>query len=355
VTTLVAGWQARRAGRWRPPPSARLTWAAWRQHRGLLIGLAVFVAVLGAYTVVDGLWVQGISDPLGCGGPGVSAQCWVVLNGHFYAVWFSGILVPLAIGVFVGAPLLAREYADGTARFAWTQGVGRTRPLLAKLILLALAALTAGAVLGGLARWAALPTAGQEPTVVNGWYPPLFSSSPVAEAAAAVLCFAAGVLAGVLTRRVVPAMVATAAVVVGGTVADYGRLYYWMLGLGQRRGTEPALGASQLTAQAANPHAPGGRFSLHEAVGRDPFYLPAVRWLDQGWYTNAAGQPLRGAALTRVLTHPGRLTQLHDTFSVTYQPVSRYWLFQSVQGGAELLLALLLGALAVWLVQRRKA
>jgi hypothetical protein len=355
VTTLVAGWQARRAGRWRPPPSARLTWAAWRQHRGLLIGLAVFVAVLGAYTVVDGLWVQGISDPLGCGGPGVSAQCWVVLNGHFYAVWFSGILVPLAIGVFVGAPLLAREYADGTARFAWTQGVGRTRPLLAKLILVGLAVLTAGAVLGWLARWAGQPAAGQSPAVINAWIPALFGSSPVAEAAGSVLAFAFGVAAGALARRVIPAMAATMVTVVAFAQLGYARLYYWMLGAGVRRGTEPVIGAYQSTARIANQHAPGGLISLHEAVGRDAFSSPAIRWLDQGWYADSTGHPLRGAALTRVLAHPGQLTQLHDTFQVTYQPVSRFWLFQSVQGGAELLLALLLGALAIWLVRRRVA
>jgi hypothetical protein len=32
-------------------------------------------------------------------------------------------LVPVIIGVFPGAPLLAREYAAGTVRFAWTRGV----------------------------------------------------------------------------------------------------------------------------------------------------------------------------------------------------------------------------------------
>ena len=38
-------------------------------------------------------------------------------------------LFPLVIGAFVGAPLVAREMESGTYRFAWTQGVGRTRLL----------------------------------------------------------------------------------------------------------------------------------------------------------------------------------------------------------------------------------
>ena len=64
---------------------------------------------------------------------------------------------------------------------------------------------------------------------------------------------------------------------------------------------------------------------------------------------------LRGAALLRVIHQPSRLAQWHDTFWVAYQPASRYWLFQLVQGGVMVLLALILGALAVWLVRRRIA
>jgi hypothetical protein len=355
MTALADTRAAGRAGNWRLRRLARLAWVSWRQHRGTLIGLAVLVAALAAFTVTDGLWTQGVTNPLGsCIPPGSPVPCQLFLNGQIYGVWYSGILVPIAVGTFVGAPLLAREYASGTTRFAWTQGTGRTRLTVAQLILVALAVLAAGALLGGLARWASQPSAGQQPTAGSSWIPVLFNSSPVAEAAAAVLCFAVGVLAGVLIRRVVPAMAATAAVI-ALPLLGYARLYYWMLGIGLRRGKEPAFGASQLTARAANPHVPGGRFSLHTAVGRDPYWPPAVRWLDQGWYADAHGHPLRGAALARVLHHPGQLNQLHDTFWVTYQPVNRYWLFQSVQGGAELLLALLLGALAVWLVRRRKA
>ena len=40
----------------------------------------------------------------------------------------------------------------------------------------------------------------------------------------------------------------------------------------------------------------------------------------------------------KLILNPGLQAQLHDTFQVTYQPGSRYWLFQSAQGGTELLL-----------------
>ena len=55
---------------------------------------------------------------------------------------------PLVIGAFVGAPLIAREVESGTYRFAWTQGVGRTRLLLVTLAMLALVVTLVAVVLG---------------------------------------------------------------------------------------------------------------------------------------------------------------------------------------------------------------
>src|SRR6202043_1200761 len=55
--------------------------------------------------------------------------------------------VPMLIGAFVGAPVLARELETGTFRYAWTQGFGRRRWTVAKLVLLgAVLAAATGAV-----------------------------------------------------------------------------------------------------------------------------------------------------------------------------------------------------------------
>jgi hypothetical protein len=358
VTALAsaAGADTVEAGR-QPSSLARLACVTWRQHRATLIGLAVFLAVLAGYEVLFGLWVHGATgDPAGnCVLARESILCQAA-GFSVLAMVFSGWVVPIVIGMFLGAPLLAREYATGTSRFAWTQSTGRVRQTLVKLILLGLVVLAAAAVLGWLTQWANEPAPGQETQVINGWIPILFNSTLVTEAFSALLCCAVGVLAGVLTRRALPAMVATATAAIAAPQLVYGRLYYWMLGIGALRTTYPGLGASQLTARAANLYEPGGRLDLHKAVARTAYGSgPVVRWLDQGWYADAHGHPLRGAALLQVIHQPWRLAQWHDTFWVSYQPGSRYWLFQSVQGGAELLLALLLGALAIWLVQRRIA
>src|SRR5260370_14860711 len=47
------------------------------------------------------------------------------------------LAVPALIGMFVGAPVLARELETGTFRYAWTQGFGRWRWTRAKLLMLA--------------------------------------------------------------------------------------------------------------------------------------------------------------------------------------------------------------------------
>ncbi len=63
------------------------------------------------------------------------------------------VWVPCLIGAFAGAPLLARELETGTFRFAWTQGVGRMRWLIALLVPGALGVVAVTAAFGGLITW----------------------------------------------------------------------------------------------------------------------------------------------------------------------------------------------------------
>jgi len=49
------------------------------------------------------------------------------------------------------------------------------------------------------------------------------------------------------------------------------------------------------------------------------------------------------------------ITGLHGSGLFTYQPRSRFWTFQFIEGGWLLVLAVPLGAAAVWLVRRRAA
>ena len=61
--------------------------------------------------------------------------------------------VPALIGAFLGAPVLARELETGTFRYAWTQGFGRWRWTLAKLVALAVLAAAAAELFSLLFSW----------------------------------------------------------------------------------------------------------------------------------------------------------------------------------------------------------
>jgi hypothetical protein len=123
-------------------------------------------------------------------------------------------LLAAAIGAFWGAPLLGREFESGTSKLAWTQSVPRRSWMIVKISTLGGLAAVGGAMLGvmvsgWLSVFAGFAVPGVDPdlsfTAIRGpapfaWW--LFG-------------FAVGVAMGALTRRTVPAMAITVAVVVG--------------------------------------------------------------------------------------------------------------------------------------------
>ena len=135
----------------------------------------------------------------------------------------------MLIGAFAGAPVLARELETGTFRYAWTQGFGRWRWALAKLVLLAVAVTAAAGVFSLLLSWYYQPyfAAGNQTvalTEMTPFFPGLFDLRGIGFAAWTLAAFAIGALAGMLIRRVVPAIVATLAAYAGLAFATGGCL-----------------------------------------------------------------------------------------------------------------------------------
>jgi hypothetical protein len=364
MTTLASG--AGQAGGWRRPLPTSLTslaWAIWRQHRAALTWLGALLIALGTAMLVAGVQLHRLYAAEirhGCLGPSAWSAVCRPLQTPFTAGWplsYANMVVlamqavPVIIGVFLGAPLLAREYAAGTVRFAWTQGIGRTRWAAATLGLLG-AAVTAGAgLLGLLTQWYVQPVAAQTTRYADRWEPGFFNSTVLTAATAALLAFAIGVLAGTLIRRVVPAMAVTAVCVITAANLSYNRLHYWLVGRGTQLARDLAFGASPNVGIPSS-----GVIDIHETVSPS-VPGPARAWLDQGWYTSADGHRLNAVTVTRLLdkyTGTAWLTRLHDTFWVTYQPGWRYWILQFVLGGGTLLVALLLGAAIIGLIRYRQ-
>lgn len=121
-----------------------MIWLTWRQHRLGLVGFAVvFLGVAAIYV---------FANTLGADSPTV----YTAASGFSRLVKFgedvSSFLMPLPllVGMFAGAPLVSRELEQHTFRYAWTQGVSRTRWLLGKVLLIGSAVLVLSTLYSGV-------------------------------------------------------------------------------------------------------------------------------------------------------------------------------------------------------------
>jgi ABC-type transport system involved in multi-copper enzyme maturation permease subunit len=332
-------------------PWRRMGWVTWRQHRTGLVGVAVFVGALAV-----GMWLAGLKThhvfaaTVAACHSATSATCYGMnntLTGTNGFLANGGILqaVPALIGAFVGAPVLARELETGTFRYTWTQGFGRWRWTLAKLVPLAVAVAAATGALSVLLSWYYQPylAPGNQALGISQttpFYPLLFDLRGVAFAAWTLVAFAIGVLAGMLIRRVVPAILAT--------LAAYAGLAFGVGTFLRQRYLTPLL-TSNLNVPASawvvsQWWTKGGKFAF---AGFPPDSL-LQRFCPAGpaGPVGPGGEP-KSEALGRCLTSHGY------TQWTSYHPASQFWPFQWIEGGWLLALSVLLIAATVWLVRRR--
>jgi ABC-2 family transporter protein len=333
----------------RPVPWRRMAWVTWRQHRVALTGVAALLGAVAVYVWIVGRHLHhAYAAAIACH-PARSLACGDLASSFngMYAVLANGTAlqpVPALIGAFVGAPVLARELETGTFRYAWTQGFGRWRWTLAKLVLLAVVVAAAAGALSMLFSWYYQPyfAAGNQTlslSEVSPFAAALFDLRGVVFAAWTLVAFAIGGLAGVLIRRVVPAIVATLVVYAGLALA---------VGMFLRHHYLTPLVTSKLS-------------------------VPASAWITSQWWTKGgkfvfAGRPPINllqqfcpappiGARPKFKPSSGTLAQCLSQHGYTrwtsYQPASRFWPFQFIEGGWLLALSLLLIATTVWLVRRR--
>jgi hypothetical protein len=336
------------AGR-RPVPWRRMAWVTWRQHRLALAGVA---ALLGALTVC--LWTVGLglhhahATATACQPAGSIACAELVarFNGMdgFLTNGFLLQPVPALIGAFVGAPMLARELETGTFRYAWTQGFGRWRWALAKLVALAVVGGTAAGAFSLLISWYYEPyftTANQALSLreMSPLGPGLFDLRGVGFTAWTLAAFAIGAVAGMIVRWVLPAIVVTLAVYAG--LAFAAGLYLRQRYLAPLVTTNPSKWVS-----------PGAAWVISQ------------QWVAKGGQTasqSVLSGVLRGAppqlagkgGVPRALSSVQYLMHHGYTLWTTYQPASRFWPFQIIEAGGLLALSVLLIAATVWLVRSR--
>ena len=198
----------------RPVPWQGMIWVTWRQHRGLLIGvLAAFLAAVLAMLAV-GLRIHQDYAALTACHPAASPACAQLANFFNATDWHEGNgihvavqIAPVLLVLFAGPPILAREFENGTYRYAWTQGIGRVRWTLTRLAVLAAVVTVAALVLSLEDAWFFGPfLQTQNLTAVS---PGVFGTRGVVYAAWALTALCLGTFAGALLRRLLPAMLVT--------------------------------------------------------------------------------------------------------------------------------------------------
>jgi len=194
----------------------QLTWRQFRTQAVVAFGLLAAIAVTLAVTGPQLVHLYDTSV-VSCAAHDDCAAADTVLVGRFRLLQGLGVvlvLVPGLIGLFWGAPLLARELETGTYKLTWTQSVTRKRWLATKLALVGGASVAVAGLLSLMITWWSSPI-----DRVNADPFGLFDERGIVPLGYAAFAFALGVTAGMLLRRTVPAMVATLGVFAAVRVA----------------------------------------------------------------------------------------------------------------------------------------
>jgi hypothetical protein len=298
-----------------------MIWVSWRQHRGQAISAAAVLAALGVYALIVGASMRTAFDHhglVGClarsQGTGCPAAIQAFTNRFCsevnIAFWSVLLILPGLIGVLVGAPLIARELEYGTWRLAWSQTVPRARWLTVKLSLVTGGLVVLGAAMTAVITWYRAPM----DRLTGRFLPNIYDFEGLVLTAYILCAFGFAVLAGLLIRRSIPAMVAA--------------FIPWLaIRLVVEFLLRPHFQAPLTFRQVcpANGNCFGGT-----GIG----FVPPVTGHIGDW---VLGQ--------------GSGSQSVNTW--LYQPADRFWTFQSIEAGLFVALTAAALAVTIWLLHRR--
>ncbi|WP_405728332.1 ABC transporter permease [Streptomyces sp. NBC_01537] len=192
----------------RGPRLSGINWLVWRQHR------AAFWTIIGCTILAAGWMVYQrgqLMDALhALGWPHPTSDDWdmKVSNSALTQAGYGLGFIPILIGVFVGAPLIAGDLENGTAKLVTSQSVSRVRWIATKLAITVLVVAVGTAVLAGVFSWFWSPVRDHENFIswVSGTG---FDNSGPMLTALTLFTLVGGVAIGMVLRRSLLAMVVT--------------------------------------------------------------------------------------------------------------------------------------------------
>ncbi|MFF6803996.1 ABC transporter permease subunit [Streptomyces sp. NPDC012616] len=317
----------------RRPRLSGMTWLVWRQHR------AAFWTILAA-TVLCVAWMAyqrgQMMDFLNAYGfPAKNLDDadkeFKPYIGAFTSATTGLTAIPVILGVLLGAPLLAGDLENGTAKLIAAQSVSRNRWLATKLALTGLVVTVTTVTVSAVFAWWWNP--------IKLHYPDLdwasrefFNTTGPVPVALSLLSVFGGVLIGVILRRTLAAMVVT----LGFTVALQAVWGYFKLSLGD------------IVTATSKPVSPGTTITF-------PSVPRTAHWLDTS-YVSGSGKRFDLTTCAETSTEEAtRLCMKKADIvgaSMDYLPVSQMSGMQWL--GASILFALTVGIVAFLFIWGRK-
>jgi ABC-type transport system involved in multi-copper enzyme maturation permease subunit len=329
-----------------------MTWLAWRQFRTQTLVTVGGLALLALYLVYLGNDIRDFYDTrvVNCAPQDCTLALDTFRDDYLDTVMTLGlvlIVLPAIIGIFWGAPLVARELEERTDRLVWNQSVTRTRWLAVKLGVVGLATAVVTGLFSLLLTWAA---SRYDQVFGERFAAMTFDSRNIVPVGYGLFAFALGTVVGMLVRRTVPAMAVTLAVFAALQV---------VVPVAVRQHLMPPVTTTGTLDAAVFAQRIGLNLNDRGAFLRG-YTVPGAWMLDEEFqlfkpdgtpYTEKDARPCMGAG-SREETQACTIAQ-KLTFEMSYHPRDRYWTFQWIElSGFLVLTALLTGFGFYWLRRR---
>lgn len=338
-----------------------MIWLNWRQFRLQSLAGALGLALIAGYLLYLGMDIRDAhdayrsrcADPAACAQAGSQFQSTYTNTLLFLAAGLG--LIPVVIGVFWGAPLIARELELGTHRLVWNQSVTRRRWLIGRMAFVGLAAMILPGLAALLLTWAAFP---YDQVASDRFGTVEFGARNIVPIGYGLLAFTLGTTVGLFVRRTLPAMAVTGVVflVVQFTVPNLVRPHLM----------PPEKATLPMTVQTINQARNLGSITGAPVIGGLRVPGAPDAWISEtSPLRTADGRTLGESAFNECLDTPPKtgaggtfgdaavcLSGLDLHVDVEYHPGSRYWPFQLAETGLYLVAGALLTAIALRRVRR---
>jgi ABC-type transport system involved in multi-copper enzyme maturation permease subunit len=356
-----------------------MNWLIWRLYRKQLFIFTGLLVVFAAVAIPSGLhfWHEYQHLIAGC-----AQKCNETdLRNTIFKTDLDGLVVnfvklallglPFLLGLFVGVPLLAKEYAEKTNKLVWTQGISRKKWLTSKLVWVLLVTIIYAGIFSAVAAW--FSKTGD--AISHDRFGSLaFSSQGLVPVAATVFAVSVGAMFGAWFKKVLPALGATLALLLlvqiavpvlarphyvapashtttsllgdnkGGDplrnllqdnqgawmvgekmISKNGQVFDWSNPPSSCKVAEPGMGPKQQAPKGDNPDA-GDPEKRHGVMGRNNVFVDVDCLNSLGYH-----------------------------WEIKYQPSYRYWNFQRIETGLYVSLSLLAVGVTYAFVTRRDA